>query len=171
MEEQTPKNITTLSDYWCGLAGGATPERALFRIEELQPLLPFLILCDFEFNPFRLRYRVSGTQVDAMTGMNLAGRYLDEFLGGAYAVTIRRMLDFYETASRTGQPQVFNYPWVSDNPKQKLVWVGMFPLKVNGVIAQCVAIEDYGEFNETQDGRVEPIDPETKKDWSRLHRE
>ncbi len=169
--EETPKNIMTLSEYWCGLAAGATPDRAQFRIEALQPLLPFIMLCDFEFEPFRLRYRLSGTRVDAMTGMNLAGRYLDEFLDGAYAATIRMMLDFYEAASRTGQPQVFNYPWVSDNPQQKLVWVGMFPLKVNGTIAQCVAIEDYGDFNEGDDGRIEPLDPQTKRDWSRLHRD
>ena len=73
----TPKNITQLSDYWHSLAGGATPERAQFRVEDVQPLLPYLMLCDFEFNPFRLRYRLSGTKVDQMTSMNLAGRYLE----------------------------------------------------------------------------------------------
>jgi hypothetical protein len=167
----TPRNITTLSDYWHGLADGKTPERAQFRIEEVQPLLPYLMLCDFEFAPFRLRYRLSGTRVDAMTGMNLAGRYLDEFLDGAYGETVREMLGFYEEVSRTGRPHVFTYPWVGDNPRQKVIWVGLFPLKVNGVVAQCVSIEDYGEFNEGEDGRLEPLDPTTKRDWSRLHRD
>ena len=165
-----PKNIDLLSDYWHGLCGGATPEREQFRIEEVQSLLPFLMLCDFEFNPFRLRYRLSGTKVDQMTGMNLAGRYLDEFLEGAYAQTIREMLGFYEDVSRTGRPHVFTYPWVGDNPKQKVIWVGLYPLKVNGVIAQCVSIEDYGEYNMAEDGRIEPLDPATKRDWAQLHR-
>jgi hypothetical protein len=169
--ESTPKNIAMLSDYWHSLAGGEAPERAQFRIEDIQPLLPFLILCDFEFNPFRLRYRLSGTRVDQMTSMNLAGRYLDEFLGGAYDDAVRQMLGFYEEASRTGRPRIWNYPWAGDNPKQKVIWAGLFPLKVKGVIAQCVAIEDYGEFNAGDDGRVEPPDPEAKRDWAKLHRE
>jgi len=165
----TPKNIALLSDYWHGLAGGQTPERAQFRIEDVQPLLPYLMLCDFEFTPFRLRYRLSGTQVDAMTGMNLAGRYLDEFAEGAYAAAVREMLGFYEEASRTGRPKIWNYRWAGDNPRAKVVWAGLFPLKVNGTLAQCVSIEDYGDFDATQDGRLEPVDDATKRDWARLH--
>jgi hypothetical protein len=166
----TPKNITMLSDYWHSLADGATPERAQFRVEDVQPLLPYLMLCDFEFNPFRLRYRLSGTKVDQMTSMNLAGRYLEEFLGGAYDKVVRDLLGYYEEISRTGRPFIFNYPWAGDNPKQKVIWAGLFPLKVNGVVAQCISIEDYGDLNEREDGRIEPLDPATKRDWSRLHR-
>lgn len=169
--EWTPKNIVTLSDYWHGLAGGETPERAQFKIEDVQPLLPYLMLCDFEFDPFRLRYRLSGTRVDQMTSMNLAGRYLDEFAGGAYAEAVREMLGFYEEASRTGRPRIWNYPFAGDNPNQKVIWAGIFPLKVGGRIAQCVSIEDYGDFNASEDGRLEPMDPDTKRDWSQLHRE
>jgi len=166
-----PKNIAMLSDYWHGLAGGETPERQQFRIEEVQPLLPYLMLSDFEFAPFRLRYRLSGTRVDAMTGMNLAGRYLDEFAEGAYAEAIREMLGFYEEGSRTGRPRIWTYPFAGDNPNQKVIWAGLFPLKVNGAIAQCVSIEDYGELNESVDGHLGPLDPATKRDWSKLHRD
>ena len=167
----TPKNITLLSDYWHGLAGGETPERVQFRIEDVQPLMPYLILCDFEFAPFRLRYRLSGTKVDQMTSMNLAGRYLDEFLGGAYDDAVHEMLGFYEEASRTGRPRIWSYPWAGDNPNQKVIWAGLFPLRVNGALAQCVSIEDYGDYNESEDGRVQPLNPAAKRDWSRLHRE
>jgi hypothetical protein len=166
-----PKNIAVLSDYWHGLAGGDTPERARFQIEDVLPLLPFLMLCDFEFAPFRLRYRLSGTRVDEMTGFNLAGRYLDEFLEGAYSESIREMLGFYEESARTGRPHVWTYPFAGDNPKQKLIWAGIFPLKVNGRIAQCVSIEDYGELNESEDGHLQQLDPETRRDWSQLHRD
>ena len=166
-----PTNIAMLSDYWHGLAGGATPERQQFRIEDVQPLLPYLMLSDFEFAPFRLRYRLSGTRVDTMTGLNLAGRYLDEFAEGAYAEAIREMLGFYEEASRTGRPHIWTYPFAGDNPSHKVIWAGLFPLKLNGAIAQCVSIEDYGEFNESQDGHLEPLDPATKRDWAQLHRE
>lgn len=166
-----PKNIAMLSDYWHGLAGGETPERAQFRVEEVQPLLPFLMLCDFEFQPFRLRYRLSGTRVDEVTGMNLAGRYLDEFADGAYAEPVKEMLGYYEEASRTGRPRVWSYAWAGNNPNLKVIWAGMFPLKVNGVIAQCVSIEDYGDYNAPEDGRFEPVDPAMRRDWLKLQRE
>ena len=162
-----PKNIAMLSDYWDSLAGGEAPERAQFRVEDVQPLLPFLMLCDFEFNPFRLRYRLSGTRIDEMTGMNLAGRYLDEFAEGAYAEPVREMLGYYEEASRTGRPHIWNYPWAGDNPKLKVIWAGLFPLKVSGAIVQCVSIEDYGDLNPVEGSRVTP---EAGNDWSRLHK-
>jgi hypothetical protein len=169
-DRATPGNIALLSEYWHGLAAGATPERTQFHIEDVQPLLPYLILCDFEFDPFRLRYRLSGTKVDEMTSMNLAGRYLDEFLGGAYDNVVRDMLGYYEEISRTGRPHVFYYPFAGDNPKRKVIWAGLFPLKVDGVIAQCVSIEDYGDYNESEDGILGPLKPGTRRDWSRLHR-
>ena len=52
----------------------------------------------------------------------------------------------------------------------KLIWAGMFPLKVDGEIAQCVSIEDYGDYNARDDGRIEPVDP-LRRDWARLYRE
>ena len=164
-----PKNIERLHQYWQGLAGGAVPERALFHIEDVLPLLPYLILCDFEFDPFRVHYRLSGTRVDQMTSMNLAGRYLDEFAGGAYAKAVVEMQGYYEAVSRTGIPKIWNYPWAGDNPKLKVIWAGIFPLKVDGVITQCVAIEDYGELNRSDVDYLAPDDPQARNDWGKLH--
>lgn len=168
--ERVPRNITQLSAYWHGLAGGMTPERGQFHIEDVASLLPYLLLCDFEFSPFRVRYRLSGTKVDQMTGMNLAGRYLDEFLTGAYAQSVRDLLDYYEAASRTGLPQTLTYPWAGDNPLLKSIWVGIFPLKVAGLVTQCIAIEDYGALNALEDGDLLLDDIERQGDWPQLHR-
>jgi hypothetical protein len=168
--DRVPNNIRRLSDYWHGLAGGAVPERSLFHIEEVASLLPYLLICEFESSPFRVRYRLSGTKVDQMTGMNLAGRYLDEFLSGAYGDSVRELHDRYETASRTGQPSTLAYPWAGDNPDLKSIHVGIFPLKVDGKISQCVAIEDYGPFNALADGELLLDDLEQQGDWQRLHR-
>jgi hypothetical protein len=165
-----PQNIRQLSDYWHSLANGDAPDRGLFEVEKLLPLLPYLILSDFEFSPFRLRFRLSGTRVDQMTGMNLAGHYLDEFATGSYAEAVNEMLGFYEEAARTGKPRIWTYPWAGDNPHLKLIWAGMFPLKVRGSITQCVSIEDYGEFNIVEDGTLHPDDHQNQRDWSTLHR-
>jgi len=170
MTEQIPPNIRHLSDYWHGLAGGETPERSQFQIEDIHALMPYLMLCDFEFRPFRLRYRLSGTRIDEVTGLNLTGRYLDEFVEGDYAAAVRQMLGYYEEASRTGRPRIWSYDWAGENPRNKQIWVGIFPLKVNGAITQCVSIEDYGVLNVLEDGRVEPADRGLQADWAKLQR-
>jgi len=149
--EWAPIHIRTLRDYWVGLAHGEVPDRTQFRIEDLRDLLPYLLISDFEFDPFRVRFRLSGTKVDEMTGMNLAGRYLDSFATGAYAASINEMLGYYQEASRTGRPRVWSYPWAGNNPRAKRIWAGLFPLKVDGKICQCVSIEDYGELDGAQD--------------------
>ncbi len=169
--EWMPPNIRQVSDYWNGLAGGQTPERSQLRIEDLQPLLPFLLLAEFEFNPFRLRYRLSGTRVDQMTGLNLAGHYLDEFATGSYADAVNEMIGYYEEASRTGRPRVWTYAWAGENPRLKIIWVALFPLKVDGVIRQCLSIEDYGEFNAAEDGKLHADDRQNHRDWATLHRD
>lgn len=38
------------------------------------------MLVEFERDPFRVRYRVTGSGIDEATGYNLTGRYLDKFL-------------------------------------------------------------------------------------------
>lgn len=152
--ERAPRNICQLRDYWTSLAGGTVPERALFDPAEIKSILPYLMICAFEFDPFRVRFRLSGTKVDEMTGMNLTGRYLDEFATGAYAVSIQEMLDYYEDASKTGRSRVWTYPWSGDNPGSRVIWVGLFPFKVNGIISQCVSIEDYGEFDNLKDAEL-----------------
>ena len=149
--EWAPTYIRALHDYWTGLDQGNVPDRSQFNIDDLRDLLPYLLVCDFEFDPFRVRFRLSGTKIDEMTGMNLTGHYLDEFAQGAYAKSITEMMGYYEEASRTGRPRIWTYPWAGDNPRAKVIWVGLFPLKVDGKICQCVSIEDYGELDNAQD--------------------
>ena len=56
-------------------------------LEDALPLLPFLMLCDFEFQPFRLRYRLSGTRVDEVTGI------LDDVVGAGPVDIVPALVD------------------------------------------------------------------------------
>jgi hypothetical protein len=100
----------------------------------------------------------------------LAGHYLDEFATGAYADSINQMIGYYEEASRTGKPHNWTYPWGGDNPKLKHIRAALFPLKTDGVITQCVSMEDYGELNIVEDGTLHPDDSANGRDWATLHR-
>ena len=164
MNHQVPENILSLLTYWESLAAGKSPDRSAFDIAAVPSLLPYLMVCDLEFAPFRVRYRLSGTAVDEMTGTNLTGRYLDEFAEGNYAAAVQQIAARYEAVSRTGKPEIFTYAVVGETPNSIGVWAGIFPLKRNGAIDQCVSIEDYGELYNPQRSTRDL----SAKDWAIL---
>jgi hypothetical protein len=155
---EVPERIAAFRTYWEGLAGGAVPERRLLDPAAIASLLPYLLLIEFEDDPFRVRYRLTGTKVDEMTGMNITGRYLDEFIQGRYREPVRFIQRCYEKCHTTGEVVIAAYLWPEDDRNFiRSVWMGLFPLTVDGVIRQCVSIEDYGPLGP----QPEPID------WSR----
>ena len=71
--------------YWSGKkAGRDLPSRQDIDPVEIGPeILPHIMLTDI-LEDGRLRYRLAGTAVEAVTGQNLSGRYLDELLRPPY---------------------------------------------------------------------------------------
>jgi hypothetical protein len=150
----TPQRVRQMADYWLSLAGGTAPERNVFDPGAITSLLPYILLIQLEDQPFRVRYRLTGTKVDEMTGMNITGRYLDEFATGEYRSVVEAIQRCYRHCRETGQPVIEAYHWPADRDLARLIWMGLFPLKVDGTIRQCVSIEDYGPLGPQPD----PID-------------
>lgn len=136
-------NVRRLFAYWQSLAGGATPERHLVDPAAIPQLLPYLMIAEFSEDPFRVRYRLTGTLVDEQTGMNLTGRYLDEFRYGSGETAILHLEEGYRQCASTGMPYQGLYDWKSRAGYLKQIGFGLFPLRVGGVIRQCLAVEDY----------------------------
>ena len=151
---EVPAPIRSLSDYWHALAAGDAPERSRVDLVPIRALLPYLLLVELEDAPFRVRYRLTGTKVDEMTGMNITGRYLDEFAHGIYRDVIQGIQRCYETCRGTGKPVVDLYHWPSEGGLIRPTWMGLFPLRLGGQIRQCLAIEDYAPLGP----QPEPID-------------
>jgi hypothetical protein len=161
-ETEMPGKIGAFFAYWMSLAGGAAPERRLLDPAAIVPILPFLLLVEFEDAPFRVRYRLTGTKVDEMTGMNITGRYLDEFIQGRYRDPVIFIQNCYEKCRTTGEAVIEDYLWPDDVNLLRSVSMGLFPLKVGGEIRQCVSIEDYASLGP----QPEPVN------WSRaLHKD
>jgi hypothetical protein len=152
--EGTPEKVRQLADYWLSLNNGAAPERSLFDPGAILHLLPYVLIVQFEDTPFRVRYRLTGTKVDEMTGMNITGRCLDEFATGEYRAVVEGIQRCYVKCHDTGQAVIEAYHWPNDRDLTRLVWMGLFPLTVNGEIRQCISIEDYGPLGPQPD----PID-------------
>lgn len=153
--------IEQLHAYWQGLAGGDTPERALFDPGAIKVLLPYICIVDFEDAPFRVKYRLSGSKVDEMNGANVTGRYLDDImlLDSTGAGTHLEL--HYRKCWETGQPSVSSYRWPTRAGDWLSVRFGMFPLKIDGRVRQCIGIEDW---EETFEPIVETIVPFSSKD-------
>jgi len=141
-----PENIRLVHDYWHELGAGEAPERALVDIAKLKPVLGYLLLIEFKDDPFRVRYRLTGTIVDRMTGMNITGRYLDEFATGRFAEPIQYIASSYRYVYDTGKHFIGHYDWPVDVGVVKRSQMGLFPLRLNGSIRQCLSIEHYGQF-------------------------
>jgi hypothetical protein len=140
-----PPRITQLAGYWNTLGDGAAPDRERLDPGAIKPLLPYLLLIEFEDDPFRIRYRLTGTRVDEMTGMNITGRYLDEFARGDYREAIDTIHQSYRSCRSSGRSVIQTYLWPNDGFMRE-IWMGLFPLRVGGEVRQCLAIEDYGEL-------------------------
>ena len=127
--------------YWEALAVGKAPERHLVDPSKIRQLLPNLMVVEFESNPFRVRYRLTGTLVDFATGFNLTGHYLDEYVVEPIAADIRRIIDAYERVYRSAVPYIGVYTWAGKaRPMQ--VGYGIFPVLVNGHLRQAIVVEE-----------------------------
>lgn len=140
IEHDIPQ-IRRLREYWESLNDGQVPERDQLYPEAIKDLLPFMIMVDFEFDPFRVKYRLTGTQVDQDTGYNLTGRYLDEFFIEPFKDGLTQFHETLESVAKTGRPHIGTYQWTSPWPVQLKMPFGIFPLSVRGVITQAIAIE------------------------------
>lgn len=136
-------NIQMLHAYWNSLAGGEAPDRSLFDPGAIKELLPYICVVDFEDTPFRVRYRLSGSKVDEMNGFNLAGRYLDDIVKQDPTGGGDHILVYYKKCWETGLPSFSSYLWPTRTGEHLEVQFAMFPLRVNGIVRQCIGIEDW----------------------------
>lgn len=146
LQQEPTGSIGQLFSYWRGLNNGMAPQRADIDPAAIKKLLPFLYIVRYETDPFRVRYILTGTEVDRWNDFSLTGRYVDEFLAADKYGANRILLDCYTRAWETGQPVFGSYTWPTRAGYKLEVKFGMFPLRVGEVISQCLAIEDYSSF-------------------------
>ncbi len=152
-------SIETLHRYWSSRAGGLAPQRNDIEPADIKPLLPYLYIIAYERNPFRVRYILTGTEVDRWNGFNMTGRHVDEFLGNDINGANRILLDAYAKAFETAAPVFCNYSWPTRAGYTLEVRVGMFPLRIGERIEQCLAIEDYSGYPRALDDGIPFEDP------------
>jgi hypothetical protein len=142
--------IRELFDYWRGKCRGtAIPRRTDIDPAEILPILPNLMIVDFEQQPFRVRFRLVGTKVVEITGFEFTGRYLDEIVKPDVEAAF---IECYETASRTKQPVFDRIKWRFDDQITGEYDFAVLPLDDDGEVAmRALAIECYARLERRYD--------------------
>ena len=154
-----PRNFDRVLDYWRSLAAGTTPDSSLFDPVPVLDLLPHLIYVDIEDNPFRVRFRHSGTRYEDIACVDIAGRYLDEFAAPLTEPAIDTLTEHYRRCRESGQPSFGAFTWPDEHGQLLPVQFAIFPFTVHGIVCQCIAIEDYGEANSAIHGNLLHLPP------------
>lgn len=143
------QRVRAFDAIWRAKAGTRPcPSRSDIDPTEFKPLLPYFILVDIEYEPFRVRYRLCGSLVAAYDE-ELTNRYLDEarFSPSDECELIARS---YQHACMTRQPVYCR--GVTHSPKTLLRLSyegGIWPLSSDGaVVDKCAAIEDLVSLQE-----------------------
>ena len=134
-------SIKQLHDYWTLCRGDRLmPRRADIDPADIPHLLPNIYLVDIEHAPFRVRYRVVGTEVARIVGEDFSHRWLDETGWGEASIALNRLL--YERVAESRAP-LFGLSVVlwQGQPDHVFQWA-LFPLGTGQTVTHCLSLDD-----------------------------
>lgn len=137
--------VAELYAYWRKQCGDRRmPRRADIDPADIKALLPNLFLTEFSANPFRVRYRLVGTEIVEHAHFDFTGRYLDELDFSAYDKV--EWQELYLTVWQQGVP-VFGQALETFRDKLRPPSPYHFcilPLSADGITATgAIALEEY----------------------------
>jgi len=140
--EITSRLIAGLEDHWSKLCGG----RPMPRRDEIDPVdlarwLPYISIMELHHDPFRVRYRVVGTEVARITGEDFSNRWLDETGWGPASIELNRLL--YVRVAETSSP-LYGLSTISFAGREDWLfeWV-LLPLSNDGkTVTHCLSLDD-----------------------------
>ena len=144
--EIASKLIAGLEGHWHRLRG----ERAMPRRDEIDPVdlvpwLPYLSTMELHYDPFRVRYRLVGTEVARIVGEDFSNRWLDETGWGADSIALNRLL--YERVAESRAPTYgLSTLTYQGRPDHVFEWV-LLPLSSSGeVVTHCLSLDDLSSI-------------------------
>jgi hypothetical protein len=137
----TGTKVRRFAAYWQALRDrGALPSRRDIDPAAFVFCLPNVMLMDLSHAPLRVRYRLVGSAVVAVSKLDFTGRYLDEI---AFPNPHFDWHEVYRNLVEGRQPLYGSVPLESTLGERKYD-LGLFPLSSdNSVIDKAIAVEDY----------------------------
>jgi hypothetical protein len=138
---RSPK-IAQVLRYWHGLRDGRQfPTRLDVDPAEIKATLPHIMITSVSHEPFRVLYRLVGTEIVHWAGLDSTNRFADELI---FDDDGRDWTDYYRAAIDARKPAYGLTDWIVDNRVPLWVESLICPLSSDGrTIDRCLAIEDY----------------------------
>jgi hypothetical protein len=145
--EIASKLIAGLEAHYNGLRGN----RAMPRRDEVDPValvrwLPYISIMELHNDPFRVRYRVVGTEVARIVGEDFSNRWLHETGWGESSIALNQML--YERVAGS-RASLFGLSVVTWQGKKDHVFEwALFPLSSGGdTVTHCLSLDDLSAIS------------------------
>jgi len=144
------RRCAALLQHWNRLRGARDmPSRAEIDPAALKSILPHIMMLTVESEPFRVCYRLVGTEIVRFAKFDFTGRYADALNfqdedGADWTEYYRQAV----AARRPGRGLVY---WTIDGPLRRWIEFLVCPLSSDGiVIDRFISIEDYEQLNLTE---------------------
>jgi hypothetical protein len=140
-EQLTSPYLRAVHAFWLQAKGDRpAPQRADIDPLAMPPkVLPYLMLIEFERAPFRVRYRLAGTNVVELNGGEFTGKYLDEM---RFPPGVSEMLHgHYQRVAETCLPVFGSYDWALRAGGMVPIEFALMPLLVGDIVTHCLAAE------------------------------
>ena len=135
--------IASVAAQWNALRGArAFPSRRDIDPLQFKEWLPYLSLVDLHADPFRVHYRLIGTEVARFAEQDFSNLWLDETGWEPRIITVNRQLYHRLWASRS---PVFGLSLVDWDKRQNYCFEwGLFPLSDDGEqVNCCLSVDDF----------------------------
>jgi hypothetical protein len=124
--------------YWEGIRGSrAMPRRSDIDPAEIPRLLPFVMLVDVLDNPLDFRFRLVGTEIDAITAVNLRGQRFSE---SRQLSPGSNVWSDYLSVATTGQPLTGNVDYVGTDRYVRAIRHCLMPLSDDGARVNMIFV-------------------------------
>jgi len=145
--------VTAVRDYWeSRRAGRPFPARGDIDPLALSPhLLPYLSLVTIERDPFRVQYRLVGTEVARFYGAEMRGKWVDQMNGVWPDQDIQDTHETYQRIIDGARPQ-FGLSLIQWQERNDHIFeFARFPIADDGAtITHCLGLDDFTMIEPTR---------------------
>jgi hypothetical protein len=154
------QRCAALAEYWNRLRGDRPfPSRDEVDPGAIKKLLPHVMMTGIEYNPFRVFYRLVGTEIVRFAKFDFTNCYADSLHfqdtdGADWA-------QFYRAVVEARRPGLGLSYWTVAGNLQRWIEFIICPLSSDGrVIDRCIAVEDYEHLNMVEIDTLPPVSTE-----------
>ena len=143
VREATDMPFHLLYNYWVSKCRGETmPLRRAIDPVDLKRILPRIAVIEVLRDPLRFRYRLAGTQVCDIHGIELTGMFIDALEPPSFAKALQA--DLAEIVA-TGEGQFIRWNFLNREGIRRNYGVLRLPLSLDGHhVDQIIVCSDYG---------------------------